>query len=136
MQADHITPLDAFTVAQVARTEALIEVIETELAKVSTRNGRRMKWLAELELRAINRQTELLRELGMTRRSRAGWLGTWRPASRSPRAFSAAVRNESEPGRSRRTPRELRRAAGRARGDRGRRSRRDGGRPPPRPSRL
>jgi hypothetical protein len=74
MQAGHITPLDALTVAQVARTEALIEVIETELAKVSSRNGRRMKWLAELQLRAINRQTELLRELGMTPRSRAEWL--------------------------------------------------------------
>lgn len=71
MEAPHVVPLDAIGAAQIARLEALIEAIDGEIASSGLTSGRKVKALADLELRAIRRQMELLDRYGLTPRGRA-----------------------------------------------------------------
>jgi hypothetical protein len=73
MDAPHLTPLDAIAARQVARLEALIEACEDALASGVTGRGGSVKAAADLMLRAIRRQTELLDRLGLTPSARAEW---------------------------------------------------------------
>jgi hypothetical protein len=67
MQAPHVTELDAVGAVQIARLEALIESCEDAVS----RNGvMKARAAADIMLRAIRRQTELLDRYGLTPRGR------------------------------------------------------------------
>jgi hypothetical protein len=70
LSAAHVTELDAMGALQIARCEALIESCEEAIVGGGVMNAQAA---ADIMLRAIRRQMELLDRYGLTPKGRADW---------------------------------------------------------------